>query len=37
MTDAGVHPLVEHVVYLTAFALDAGESVVRNAVPGGEE
>lgn len=37
VTDAGVHPRVEHVVYLTAFALDAGESVVRNAVPGGED
>jgi pimeloyl-ACP methyl ester carboxylesterase len=37
VTDAGVHPDVAHVVYLTAFALDAGESVVQNAVPGGEE
>jgi pimeloyl-ACP methyl ester carboxylesterase len=36
VTDAGVHPSVEHVVYLTAFALDAGESVVQNAVLGGE-
>ena len=37
VTDAGVHPRVEHVAYLTAFALDAGESVVTNGVPGGED
>jgi pimeloyl-ACP methyl ester carboxylesterase len=36
VTDAGVHPRVEHVVFLTAFALDEGESVSDNAVPGGE-
>ena len=28
VTDAGIHPNVEHIVYLTAFALDDGESVI---------
>ena len=37
VTDAGVHPHVEHVAYLTAFVLDEGESVVTNGVPGGED
>ena len=30
ISDAGAHPNVEHLVYLTAFALDAGESVMQN-------
>jgi pimeloyl-ACP methyl ester carboxylesterase len=34
---AGVHPNVERLVYLTAFALDTGESLVENALGGGEE
>src|SRR4051794_39534530 len=37
VTDAGSHPNVEHVVYLTAFALDEGESITANALTGGEE
>src|SRR5207253_1256901 len=37
ITDAGTHPNVEHLVYLTAFALDAGESVMQNELHGGEE
>ena len=37
ITDAGTHPNVEHLVYLTAFALDAGESVMQNELQGGEE
>lgn len=32
VTEAGVHPSVRHLVYLTAFALDAGESVMAAAV-----
>jgi pimeloyl-ACP methyl ester carboxylesterase len=36
VTDAGAHPDVEHIVYLTAFALDDGESVSSNALLGGE-
>jgi pimeloyl-ACP methyl ester carboxylesterase len=36
ITDAGTHPKVDHLVYLTAFALDAGESVAQNALLGGE-
>jgi pimeloyl-ACP methyl ester carboxylesterase len=36
VTDAGVHPRVTQLVYLTAFALDDGESVNRNALEGGE-
>jgi pimeloyl-ACP methyl ester carboxylesterase len=35
VTDAGVHPGVEHLVYLTAFALDAQESCADNALLGG--
>jgi pimeloyl-ACP methyl ester carboxylesterase len=37
ITDAGAHPNVEHLVYLTAFALDAGESVMQNELAGGED
>ena len=37
ITDAGAHPNVERLVYLTAFPLDAGESVAQNALVGGEE
>jgi pimeloyl-ACP methyl ester carboxylesterase len=37
ITDAGVHPSVEHLVYITAFALDAGESVIENDLAGGED
>lgn len=36
VTDAGAHPAVEHVVYLSAFALDDGESVIANELEGGE-
>ncbi|MDQ1477184.1 MAG: hypothetical protein QOE62_2413 [Actinomycetota bacterium] len=36
ITDAGTHPKVERLVYLTAFALDADESVARNGLTGGE-
>jgi pimeloyl-ACP methyl ester carboxylesterase len=36
VTDAGVHPRVTQLVYLTAFAVDHGESVNRNALEGGE-
>ncbi len=32
ITEAGVHPAVRHLVYLTAFALDAGESCMAAAV-----
>jgi pimeloyl-ACP methyl ester carboxylesterase len=31
ITDAGNHPAVEHLVYLTAFAVDEGESAARTA------
>jgi len=37
ITDAGAHPAVRRLVYLTAFALDAGESVVENGLTGGED
>ena len=37
ISDAGTHPNVERLVYLTAFALDAGESVMQNELTGGEE
>src|SRR6478752_7621988 len=36
ITDAGAHANVERLVYLTAFALDAGESVMVNELIGGE-
>ena len=35
ITDAGSHPNVARLVYLTAFPLDAGESVIQNALTGG--
>ncbi len=37
VTGAGAHDAVQHVVYLTAFALDDGESVAQNDLEGGEE
>jgi pimeloyl-ACP methyl ester carboxylesterase len=37
ITDAGAHPNVERLVYLTAFALDAGESVMANELVGGAD
>ena len=36
ITDAGTHSAVVHLVYLTAFALDAHESVITNDLAGGE-
>ncbi len=36
VTDAGLHPRVEHLVFLSAFPLEEGESVSVTAVPGGE-
>lgn len=36
ITDAGTHPAVEHLVYVAAFAPDAGEPVGAVAVPGFE-
>lgn len=35
ITDAGTHPAVRHLVYISAFCLDANESVIGNDVPGG--
>ncbi len=37
ITDAGTHPAVRHLVYLSAFCLDAGESIIANDLAGGEE
>jgi pimeloyl-ACP methyl ester carboxylesterase len=37
VSEAGAHPNVERLVYLTAFTLDTGESVVQNALTGGED
>ena len=37
ISDAGAHPNVVRLVYLTAFALDAGESVMQNSLGGGED
>lgn len=34
ITDAGAHGAVEHLVYIAAFALDAGESCMENALVG---
>ncbi len=36
ISDAGAHPNVEHLVYLTALVLDEGESAAQNALAGGE-
>jgi pimeloyl-ACP methyl ester carboxylesterase len=36
ITDAGTHDAVRHLVYLTAFALDKGESPAANELTGGE-
>jgi pimeloyl-ACP methyl ester carboxylesterase len=35
ITEAGVHASVAHLVYLTAFALEIGESPARNNLEGG--
>ncbi len=35
VSGAGVHPAVAHLVYLTAFALDRGESAAENDLEGG--
>jgi pimeloyl-ACP methyl ester carboxylesterase len=37
ITDAGAHPNVERLLYLAAFALDDGESVMENNLSGGED
>ena len=37
ISEAGVHPNVVHLVYLTAFALEAGESAQDNTLTGGDE
>jgi pimeloyl-ACP methyl ester carboxylesterase len=37
ISDAGAHPNVVRLVYLTAFALDAGESAAQNNLSGGED
>jgi pimeloyl-ACP methyl ester carboxylesterase len=37
ISEAGVHPSVAHLVYLTAFALDVGESAQENALTGGDD
>lgn len=37
ITDAGAHRNVVHLVYLTAFVLDAGENVMQNDLTGGED
>ena len=36
VTDAGRHPAVAHVAYITAFALESGESANENTLTGGE-
>jgi pimeloyl-ACP methyl ester carboxylesterase len=36
ITEAGAHPAVAHLVYLTAFALEVGESAAKNDLTGGE-
>jgi pimeloyl-ACP methyl ester carboxylesterase len=35
VTEAGVHPRVTHLAYLTAFALEPGESATENSLTGG--
>jgi pimeloyl-ACP methyl ester carboxylesterase len=37
ITDAGAHPAVRELVYLTAFVLDEGESLTANELRGGED
>jgi pimeloyl-ACP methyl ester carboxylesterase len=37
ITDAGIHPRVERLVFLSAFPLEEGESVSVHGVPGGEK
>ena len=37
ISEAGVHPSVAHLVYLTAFALDVGESPQENSLTGGDD
>ncbi len=36
ISEAGTHPAVEHLVYVSAFALEAGESAGENDLAGGE-
>ena len=36
ITESGVHAAVAHLVYLTAFALEVGESAAENELTGGE-
>src|SRR5436853_7049381 len=36
VTDAGRHPAVAHLAYVTAFALEPGESANENPLTGGE-
>jgi len=36
ITEAGVHPNVAHLVYLSAFVLDVGESAQENTLEGGD-
>jgi pimeloyl-ACP methyl ester carboxylesterase len=36
ITEAGEHPMVDHLVYISAFALDADESCISAAVSGSE-
>jgi pimeloyl-ACP methyl ester carboxylesterase len=36
ITDAGTHPSVRHLVYVSAFCLDAHETVISNNVAGGQ-
>lgn len=35
VTDAGTHPAVRHVVFVSAFCLDTGETVMKNGLAGG--
>jgi pimeloyl-ACP methyl ester carboxylesterase len=37
ITDAGAHSNIEHLLYVTAFALDDGESLMENNLSGGGE
>jgi pimeloyl-ACP methyl ester carboxylesterase len=37
ISDAGAHPNVERLVYLSAFPLDVGESVMQNELGGGDD
>jgi len=37
ITDAGTHPAVRHLVYVSAFCIDEHESVMQNDLEGGED